>query len=70
MNSKKRKAAEISGGDRFPLQENSKRIKREEHSRGGPRQSFEQIQKAEQSKKFKEDLIIPQQRVMQRGPDP
>jgi hypothetical protein len=43
MNSKKRKAAEISGGDRFPLQENSKRLKREEHSRGGPRQSFEQI---------------------------
>ena len=57
MDTKKRKAAEISGGATPQAQQPpSKRLKNEPVGSVRTRQSFEQIQKAEQSKKFKEDL--------------
>ena len=60
MESKKRKAAEITGGAIPQAQQAAVKRRIDQIApMTGPRQSFEQIQKAEKSKKFKEDL--PQQ---------
>ena len=71
MESKKRKAAEITGGAIPQAQQAAVKRRIDQIApMTGPRQSFEQIQKAEKSKKFKEDLPKDSAKKVIRVPSP